>query len=191
MDEKSCTRIKFDPRVWVIEFKRSIHEDIWFSNEEMNQFKLQAIKRIQQREMKMIHSGTGRIVGVRPSSSASKIVFSNQALSAEDEECEDDSTQSVPRSFHSVVTSEIRSVLIIDPHDLILILLAKGIKSMLPHVSITVAHNSGEALERIFDARQNFPLSEGGCTHGFDLIIIEERLAPKRSMSSRHIMTKH
>ena len=186
MEETSCKKIKFDPRVFVIEFKRSLHEDIWFSNEELNQFKVQAIKRIQQREMRMIHSGTGRIVGVRPSSSLSKINFSNQALSAEDEECEDDSSiQSNPTSFHSLLTSEIRSVLIIDPHDIILNLLAKGIKSMLPFVSITTAHDSSEAFEKIFDARENSPLSEGGCTHGFDLIIVEERLTHRRSMHSR------
>jgi len=47
---------------------------------------------------------------------------------------------------------------------------------MVPHAMVATARSSEEAMLRIGAAREAFPLSDGGCTHGFDIIIIEERL---------------
>lgn len=192
-------KIKFDPRVWVVEFKRPNDENIWFTSVELEKFKTEAIRLVQKREMKMISSGTGRVINVRPTGNAAKAVFTNPALSTYEDDDEDDSNKSKlspsslsfisannTETFQKILISEIKSVLVVDPHDLFLKLITKGIMMMLPHVSVTSAHSTNEAFGRIFDAREKAPLSDGGCTHGFDLIIIEERLSFHQKTHCQH-----
>lgn len=47
---------------------------------------------------------------------------------------------------------------------------------MVPHASVATSTSVEEAMARIDAARKAFPLHDGGCTHGFDVIIIDEKL---------------
>ena len=55
-------------------------------------------------------------------------------------------------------------------------LFAKALHASFHHVIVTTATSAEEALRRIAAAKVVFPQSEGGATHGFDIIIVEERL---------------
>jgi hypothetical protein len=80
------------------------------------------------------------------------------------------------RRIQRALLSEIRNILVVDPHDMFLKLFAKALHAMMSHVIVTTATSAEEALRRIAAARVVFPESEGGATHGFDIIIVEERL---------------
>jgi len=201
IEEIEHKQIRFDPRVWVYEFQRPQDEKIWFTASELERFKYEAISRIQRWNYKgadtmdILPSGTGRIVSVvgrrgTGGSSAMRALFSNPALSSDFEDDDEVITGnkdcSASKCAHSVnenklkeaMLSEIQSILLVDPHDIFLGLLTKGIRSMLPHAKISSAHNCDEAWKQIKIARSKTPLSDGGCTHGFDIIIVEERLTP-------------
>jgi len=201
MDSRSLVR--FDPRVWVHEFHRPKDENIWFTAAELDRFKYETMQRIQRwtrsnkNVLDFIPSGTGRIIssssGLRTSGnmSAMRALFSNPALSYDMEDEDEGPTNRIDSSTCVLSTEDIdktcerefKSVLLVDSHDIFLNLLTKGIKSILPHVRVTCAYTSEEAWKQIIIARNKDPMSEGGCPHGFDLIIVEERIAffPHRS----------
>jgi len=195
----STTKVRFDPRVWVHEFHRPKDENIWFTAAELDRFKYDTMQRIQRwnrcnkNGVDFIPSGTGRIIssssGLRASGnmSAMRALFSNPALSYEIEDEDDshikeglDSVTScilTPEDIDKACEREFQSVLLVDSHDIFLNLLTKGIKNILPHVKVSSAYTSEEAWKQIIIARNKCPMSEGGCSHGFDLIIVEERIS--------------
>jgi CheY-like chemotaxis protein len=66
----------------------------------------------------------------------------------------------------AVLKTEIRRILVVDPHDICLKLFTKALKRALPHASVIAVSCSEEALRSVHeDSRQRF-----------DLIIVEERL---------------
>jgi len=188
--------ISFDARVWVVEYEEDEGNN-WFTQEELERFKCEAIDRIRRRhaQQQLLPSGTGRVVVPRQTRASGRALFSDPALGISEcnEEAENDDvmpskSQSNPpaqtlaispfneKLFHRTMLSEIRNILVVDPHDMFLKLFAKALRSMMSHVVVTVASTAEEALRRIAAAKVVFPQSEGGATHGFDIIIVEERL---------------
>lgn len=80
------------------------------------------------------------------------------------------------RRIQRALLSEIRNILVVDPHPMFLKLFGKALHAMMSHVIVTTATSSEEALRRIAAAQVVYPQAEGGATHGFDIIIVEERL---------------
>lgn len=164
--------IRFDPQVWVHEYKRTDErkDDTWWSAEEMERFKIEAISRIRKMQTDFAGSGTGRIVYSKPKG---KAFYNHPALGLIDDD-EDGKEGSI--NYKKLSESELKTILIIDPHDIFLRLFAKSFKQMLPHVEVFTASSSEEATRQIESRRAAYPVSKGGAVHGFDLILAEERL---------------
>mmetsp|Transcript_4643 Transcript_4643/g.6083 ORF Transcript_4643/g.6083 Transcript_4643/m.6083 type:complete len:407 (+) Transcript_4643:18-1238(+) len=211
---ESKKTIKFDPTVWVYEYRRPKEEqesiqngDIWYTPSELSRLRVDAIARIRmQQRLNTFTSAYSRTHKVAPHKSANhkahKVLFTNPALSLEtngdDDGHADSSPEEVPKRITSplsspsaavvsnssvdpnvlqqIIQSELQTILIVDRYDLFLGLFAKGLKSMLPHVQIAVAHTAEEAVQIIDQARSLIHPEDGGATHGFDMIITEERL---------------
>ena len=80
------------------------------------------------------------------------------------------------RRIQRTLLSEIRNILVVDPHPMFLKLFGKALHAMMSHVIVTTATSAEEAQRRITAAKIVYPQAEGGATHGFDIIIVEERL---------------
>ena len=199
--------ISFEPRVWVVEYEQD-EGSKWFTHEELDSFKCEAIERIRRRhaQQQLVPSGTGRVVPMQmvQRTGSGRALFTDPALSCNDEDNDDEDeapadttrrTQTasaaatagpshVPfgvsasdeRRIQRALLSEIRNILVVDPHDMFLKLFAKALHASFHHVIVTTATSAEEALRRIAAAKVVFPQSEGGATHGFDIIIVEERL---------------
>jgi len=149
----------------------------------------------------MIGTGTGRIINTSSSrredrrrspitnqQRTSKAFYTNPALTMDADEDEDESASELRQKRNRLAKEQVANILIVDSHDIFLKLLSKGVKSMLPHANITTAYTGLEAMEKIETARIEInapPLggrksssSSKGIfsTHGFDMIIIENRL---------------
>jgi CheY-like chemotaxis protein len=156
--------ISFDPRIWVREFQRSPeeHETTWYTEDDMNRFKRHALALVMAcNNTEILPTGTARTLS-RPVSTA-KAFFTHSALTLD---CEDDPTEAMKNETYrgSVAQSEMKSVLLVDPHDICLTLFTKAFKSLLPNVELCTATSSEEALGLI--ARGKI----------FDIILVEERL---------------
>ena len=157
-----CTprTVAFDPRVWITVFERSKEEitSTWYKTSDMNRFKREAINRIcQASKSEFLPTGTGRVV--RRPIHQHKALFTHPALTTLDGDDSEDEA-----AIKRLAEVELKSVLIVDPHDICLKLFGKAIKSMLPHATIMTARTSNEAIVRMMD-----------CKH-FDMVIVEERL---------------
>ena len=202
--------ISFEPRVWVVEFVEYEQDEgsKWFTHEELDSFKCEAIERIRRRhaQQQLVPSGTGRVVPMQmvQRTGSGRALFTDPALGCNEEDNDDedeapaDTTRraqiapaaatagpshvpfglsaSDERRIQRALLSEIRNILVVDPHDMFLVLFAKALHASFHHVIVTAATSAEEALRRIAAAKVVFPQSEGGATHGFDIIIVEERL---------------
>lgn len=190
----SSKRISFDPHITVYEFLISNYEgkggEKWFSEDELTQFKQEAIQRIRLRSMKVIPTGTGRALtvatkgndkhnnekgngkGGRPGGS---VMFNHPALGCGDDD-DRESRFSKESAIKGHLSQEMRNILVVDPHEIFLALFTKSLKHMIPHASVATARSAEEAIIRIEAAQKAFPQRDGGSTHGFDIIIVEERL---------------
>jgi hypothetical protein len=151
--------IAFDPRVWITVFDRSKEEKLstWYSSTEMDRFKRSAIERVRKlSNSELVPTGTSRLV--RRPIHHGKALFTNPALTLDGEDDDDE------HSIQRLAKSELKSVLIVDPHDICLKLFARAIKTMLPHVTIVTARSSEEATKRMLEHSR------------FDMVIVEERL---------------
>ena len=168
----SHKKISFDPHIWVYEFTDDRHEfehngGKWFTEDELDQFKEEAIQRIRQRNMKMMSAGQGRIAMVPPAQDRSQsssplptfpadnsrqVVFTHPALGCEDEVDHDTSFRPIKKPNESLIQDalarEIRNVLVVDPHEIFLTLFTKCFKYIIPHVSVATARSGEEALSR-------------------------------------------
>jgi hypothetical protein len=186
--------IRFDPRIWVHEIQCPPVDKIWYNETDMSRFKYEAILRIRkwssrlikhQNSTAMISTGTGRILSLDRSPTNNginnRIIYTNPALScdAEEDDEEDICMAHLISLRETALLTELKSVLIVDSHDIFLNLLGKGLKLMLPHVQIITACTVEQASMQIekFKSKQRGVKVEP-CSHGFDLIIIEERLKP-------------
>lgn len=177
-------RIRFDPRVWVHEIQKCTVEKNWYNDSDMKRFKKEAILRIRDWTIKeqrlrssgMIATGTGRIIarGSRPPPASMKALYTNPALSLDaDEDEEELNAASMHKKRNAAVLVEIKTVLLVDCHDIFLRLLTKDIKAMMPHVEISAAYSVDDALEKMKNAKKM-----NSSSHGFDLIVVEHRLCP-------------
>ena len=177
-------RIRFDPRVWVHEIQKCTVEKNWYNDSDMRRFKKEAILRIRDWTIKeqrlwstgMIATGTGRIIarGSRPPPASMKALYTNPALSLDaDEDEEELNASSMHKKRNAAVLEEIKTVLLVDCHDIFLRLLTKDIKVMMPHVEVSTAYSVDDALEKIEKAKKM-----NSSSHGFDLIVVEHRLRP-------------
>jgi hypothetical protein len=165
----SHKKISFDPHIWVYEFTDDRHEfengGKWFTEDELDQFKEDAIQRIRQRNMKMMSAGQGRIAMVPPQdrsqtlspiptppANSRPVVFTHPALGLEDEFDSDPSFRCTKKSRETLINDalsrEMRNVLVVDPHDVFLTLFTKCFKYIIPHVSVATARSGEEALSR-------------------------------------------
>lgn len=170
--------------MWVHEVQRPAVEKTWYSHSEIDRFKHEAIMRIRNWTLRrrtramsdeIIATGTGRVINRgagAPFDKNLRALYTNPALRSDAEDEEDDIYIMDHRRRHELL-KEIRTVLIVDSHDIFLSLLAKDIKSMLPHVKVITAYTVQEAIHRMDVAKS---IDGNECTHGFDLIVIEERL---------------
>lgn len=174
----SLNKVSFSSRVNVLEFRRTLEEQKksnrlgWFSAEELESFKNDAIDEIQRlRARKSIQNMTN---GSRSSLRTSLVA--SYASSYE-------SPESIELSL------EVQDILIVDCHDVFLKLLSKYIIELIPHANVTTALSSREALRRITEAKKG----KNGvrCDYGFDIIIVEERLkSQKYGSSSRYSLSQ-
>jgi len=166
-------KIRFDPQVWVHEYKRILveKEQMWWTQSEMEKFKYQAVERIRSRHNTFTGSGTGRMV-YTPMKSKPRAFYNHPALGFEEEE--DYAVEH--KELLNDADTELKTILIIDPQEIFLRLLSKSLTVMLPNVEITTARTSEEAFFYIEKNRSLHPISKGGAVHGFDMILTEERL---------------
>ena len=198
--------IRFDPRIWVHEIPIPPVEKMWYNASDMNRFKCEAILRIRKWSVEksrrgsknsqtMISTGTGRIVSVErqtaPSSDddlasavdrSKKVIYTNPALSCEEDEDDDEEVIALANKLslrESGLVDEFKSILIVDSHDIFLTLLGKSFKKMLPHIHITTACTVEQASKAIEKANLMHKANKTEeYSHGFDIILIEERLKP-------------
>ena len=186
-------KLRFDPRVWVHEVQRSEVEKVWYTASDMKRFKHEAILRIREWALKkerhwgsqMISTGTGRIIARGPQMSArpkveKRALYTSPALSMDAEVLEEECKTRI--RLQRAVLEELKTVLLVDCHDIFLKLLSRDIKIMLPHVDITIAKSVEEALVKINEAKK-----KSDATHGFDIIFVESRLRrtiPKEGTNS-------
>lgn len=165
--------ISFDARVRVKEFERAQaeREVTWYTMEELEVFKMDAVKLIMAKtESAVIPTGTGRTVRRRVFPTG-KAFFSHKALAMEDDE-ESSCRDAVFRC--AVLKNEVRRILVVDPYDICLQLFSKALKITFPDAEIETARNAEEAMQRVRDVR-------GG--QRFDIVLIEERL---RTLHQQH-----
>jgi hypothetical protein len=199
LNDSKKSSVGFDPHIWIFEYKPQwTIDELWFSDDELTEFKQEAIQRVRLRsaanEATVIPTGTGRVIevpsatGTHPGNGQSvnkskAVLFNHPALSCDDEM---DNDEDAEKMIQDAVSREIRNVLLVD-HEICLALFTKSLKYMLgPHISITTARSGEEAITRIDGCRKAFPLRDGGSLHGFDLIFVEERLGsfPMQSLAS-------
>ncbi len=187
-------KIGFDPHVWIHEYNPQFTVDeLWFTEEELAEFKHEAIERVRLRSSsKVLPTGTGRIVEVSSGGSgrtnegqrvdkAGPVRFNHPALGCDDEVDTDDAEKMI----QDALSREIRNVLLVDVHEIFLALFTKSLRSLFPHISVTTARSGEEAISRIEAAQKAFPQRDGGSIHGFDIILVEERLGSQSTQ--RHL----
>lgn len=184
---ESLKRVMFDPAITVHEFVVADFEKRrggkWWTEDEMEEFKREAVQRIRARCVEVMPTGTGRallvpgiVTGVTATAKRNdNISFNHPALGFEDEFDPELRSERV-KEIMGYVTQEIRSILVVDPHPIFHSLFRKSLKHMLPFIAVASAQSAEEALLRIKAAQQAFTVEDGGSTHGFDVIIIEENL---------------
>ncbi|KAL7551552.1 hypothetical protein ACHAWF_014739 [Thalassiosira exigua] len=137
-------RISFDPRISVVEFGTTDYEkkggEKWWTEDELSQFKEEAIHRIRLRSTTVIPTGTGRALTVMPTEDRGKnvegkkspansesngksqgsVLFNHPALGCDDDEYDDSlGISGGDESLQEAVT-EIRNILVVDPHEIFL-----------------------------------------------------------------------
>mmetsp|Transcript_8967 Transcript_8967/g.13000 ORF Transcript_8967/g.13000 Transcript_8967/m.13000 type:complete len:379 (-) Transcript_8967:106-1242(-) len=152
----STSTVSFDPRILVCEFERQSEEfkATWYSGEELNLFKHQALERVNRYQGELVPTGTGRMV--HTASKKSRALFTHHALTLDGEGDDDD-------EILHLATNELRNILVIDPHDMCLKLFHKALKRMLPSSNIILCQSSKEALRKMSENR-------------IDMVIVEHRL---------------
>jgi len=84
--------------------------------------------------------------------------------------------------------NEIRDILVVDCHDIFLKLFAHSLAQLMPHVKVVTATSAMEAMSRIEVSKLS---SSNPSVHGFDIIIVEERLHRVSSRGPIHKDPNH
>jgi hypothetical protein len=147
-----CKHVHFNPRVSVLEFDRSIEEAklLWYSASELKSFRCQSMEQyvpLQLFPARSKHS-------LQKSAMQAFGLFSSPRTFANDREFK----------LQTIFQSELKNILVVDPHELCSKLFAKGLKNMAPFANVVIAKTSDEALTLV------------KAVHNFDFILVEERL---------------
>jgi len=148
--------------------------DTWYTAQELALFRLEASFIVRQNKTKFGCSEYNR-----------KSLFAYPALKAIDGD-----RVFIERSceLKVLMMTHIRSVLIVEPHQIFLDIYVRSIKKMLPHVSISTAKDSVDAIKQV-DKMSNLEKKDTIETkkrmnnfdmNNFDIIIVEERLRKQR-----------
>lgn len=162
-------------------------DSTWYTNRELTSFKLEAIALVRQHETKFGCSKNNH-----------KPLFKYPALKVIEGE-----RLYIEGSYElqSLLMIHIQKVLIVEPHPKFCEIYVRSIKKMLPHVSISTAENSVDAIKQV-DQMSNLgeKVAIGGKNRSdsFDIIIVEERLPEKimycddneKSLSGSEILQK-
>jgi hypothetical protein len=85
--------ISFEPRVWVVEYEQD-EGSKWFTHEELDSFKCEAIERIRRRhaQQQLVPSGTGRVVPMQmvQRTGSGRALFTDPALQCNEEDNDDE-----------------------------------------------------------------------------------------------------
>ena len=151
-----ASSVSFDPRILVCEFARQREElrTTWYSGEELDCFKRQALDRVTRynNTTELVPTGTGRMVHTQKKQ---KALFTHKALTL-DGEGDDEAVLQLAKH-------ELANILVVDPHDMCLRLFQKAIKRMLPYSNIILCKTAKEAYSKL--ARNKI-----------DMVVVEERL---------------
>eukprot|EP00816_Leptocylindrus_hargravesii_P011571 CAMPEP_0196810092 /NCGR_PEP_ID=MMETSP1362-20130617/9931_1 /TAXON_ID=163516 /ORGANISM="Leptocylindrus danicus, Strain CCMP1856" /LENGTH=562 /DNA_ID=CAMNT_0042184959 /DNA_START=168 /DNA_END=1856 /DNA_ORIENTATION=- len=179
---KSCSqmmKVCFASRVRVLEFERSKDEDShglagWFTPLELAKFKADAVRQMREERARLFIGGQTR-------SMRGAEVFATPIMPVV--------TPSGPPRTKPSITTEIQNILVVDVHDIFLKLFSKALKVMMPHVKVVTAMSAIEALKQIEIAKLAHGNRLDAPTHGFDIVIAEERLHSP-TMSTRNNMAR-
>jgi len=141
----------------------------WYTNRELTSFRLEALAVVRQHENNFGSSKNNR-----------KPLFKYPALKV------------VKGDRHYIEGSDelkmllkmhIKRVLIIEPHPIFCDIYVRSIKKMFPHVSISTAKNSVDAVKQIDqmpNLEEKITIEKKRRSDSFDIIIVEERLSGQR-----------
>jgi hypothetical protein len=182
----------FSPHIWVHEFQRSEAEKeaVWFTAEEMSNFKDVAIQCIIAHNSKSSRNVAGKAVFYNQGG-AGKVLYSHPALGVDGEHhpaftyrkrgvttrFTTVSQLRINQFRDAIAETEVRNILIVNSHDVFLKLFAKGMRKMFPYAMITAARAREDALMHIEERRSK----KKGDTNIFDVVVIEEK--PKKTCS--------
>lgn len=171
-----CVGVSFDPRVLVHEYEQDKEELMaynWYNAAEIEEFKKDAMACIQ---------GTRRLIGMK----LLKVVFNYPDLVSGCNSKHIAQHELLCSQQNNMDLAEIKHILIVDPNELFLSLFKRGFQCMLPNASVITANSSQNALNHIKAAH------DSGCnpkaTHGFDIVVIEERLLPTIAMQHQFLI---
>lgn len=171
---RCMSEVSFDPQVWIYEYeqdKEELESRNWYNASEIEDFKRDAIACIKEQETRYLSDFK-----------LLKVFFNHPAL-VSGYNAKTNSGQN--KNLDVLVKAEIAHILIVDPNELFLSLFKRGFEGMLPHVNITTAATSQDALKQI-KIKQ-----DSGCnlkaTHGFDIVVIEERLLQTITMQQQYL----
>uniref|UniRef100_A0A7S2LQ49 Uncharacterized protein n=1 Tax=Leptocylindrus danicus TaxID=163516 RepID=A0A7S2LQ49_9STRA len=179
---KSCSqmmKVSFASRVRVLEFERSKDEDShgfagWFTPLELAKFKADAVRQMREERARLF-------IGGRTRSMRGSEAFATPIMPVV--------TPSGSPRIKPSITTEIQNILVVDVHDIFLKLFSKALKEMMPHVKVVTAMSAIEALKQIEIAKLAHGNRLDAPTHGFDIVIAEERLHSP-NMSTRNNMAR-
>ena len=190
--------IQFDPQVWIREFERSPEEQActWYGDDDMERFKRHALALVMARDRLMaaregseiLGTGTTRTLSRNNKRGKGAAFYTHAALTLDGEAYSSSSSSADAAAvltkalqndrYRAVVAQqEMKSVLLVDPHDICITLFRKAFTTLFPKVEIVAASSSAEALESI----ANHP--------PFDVILVEERLQPLLSLHKQKSMS--
>eukprot|EP00814_Leptocylindrus_danicus_P003687 CAMPEP_0116028620 /NCGR_PEP_ID=MMETSP0321-20121206/15545_1 /TAXON_ID=163516 /ORGANISM="Leptocylindrus danicus var. danicus, Strain B650" /LENGTH=485 /DNA_ID=CAMNT_0003502625 /DNA_START=18 /DNA_END=1475 /DNA_ORIENTATION=- len=182
----SCSSrvVSFDPQISVLEFRREQTEvppeSRWFTDKEIAKFKRDAIAdayatRTRTRTRTRVHLHQQEVVSKNKGLLLTRASGLQQQQKQQQQPFFDDlGFSNGSNEFHEVLLREIHSLLIVAPDKCILILMAKYVTKIMPHVLVQTALTTEEALEKIEGAKVT--ADESTAYHGYDIILIEEKI---------------
>jgi hypothetical protein len=184
--------VRFDPCILVTEYPETSPDRKWFTAEELSEFKKEAIEAVKKFSTCYPSAAQARMDGrIDPITSSRKqrALYTNPGLCATDD---DIVIGEGSLELRGLLASEIRNILVVNRHSLILSLFQRSLQKMIPHATITTATSGKEAIKlvksSIITGSSNSCLGKDGegettaqCK-SFDIIIVEEQLCSRMNL---------
>jgi len=187
--------VRFDPCISVTEYPKSSCDRNWFTSEELDEFKKEAIESVKKFSTCYPSAAQARLDGrIDPITSSRKqrALYTNPGLCATDG---DIVIGEGSLELRGLLASEIRNILVVNRHSVILSLFQRSLQKMIPHATITTATSGKEAIKLVKSSiiagsskSCQGKDGEGETTaqsKSFDIIIVEERLCSRMDLQ-RH-----